>query len=69
MNSILQVALSMLILTARIGVVVILALGFWNMFRGGPGSLSQKLMRARVLVQFVAVILLMIAVALFAPKG
>lgn len=64
-----QTGLSILIVIALAAVVVILGLGFWNMFRGGPGNLSQKLMRARVLVQFIAVILLMIAVAFFAPKG
>ena len=68
-DRIMQIGLSILIVVALVAVVVILGLGFWNMFRGGPGSLSQKLMRARVAVQFVAVILLMIAVALFAPKG
>ena len=64
-----QTGLAILIIIALAAVVVILGLGFWNMFRGGPGSLSQKLMRARVLVQFIAIILLMIAAALFAPKG
>ncbi len=64
-----QTGLAILIVIALAAVVVILGLGFWNMFRGGPGSLSQKLMRARVLVQFIAIVLLMIAVALFAPKG
>lgn len=64
-----QTGLSILIVIALIAVIVILGLGFWNMFRGGPGNVSQKLMRARVIVQFIAVILLMIAVALFAPKG
>lgn len=64
-----QTGLAILIVIALVAVVAILGLGFFNMFRGGPGSLSQKLMRARVLVQFIAIILLMIAVALFAPKG
>ena len=64
-----QTSLAILIIIALATVVVILGLGFWNMFRGGPGSLSQKLMRARVLVQFIAIILLMIAAAFFAPKG
>jgi len=64
-----QTGLAILIVIALAAVVVILGLGFWNMFRGGPGNLSQKLMRARVLVQFIAIVLLMIAVALFAPKG
>ena len=64
-----QTGLSILILIALVAVVVVLALGFWNMFRGGPGNVSQKLMRARVLLQFIAVMLLMLAVFLFAPKS
>jgi hydrogenase/urease accessory protein HupE len=42
-------------------VAVILALGLWNMMRGGSASRSQNLMRWRVGLQFVAVILLMAA--------
>ena len=42
-------------------VAVILLLGLWNMMRGGSPSRSQNLMRARVLVQFVAVIVVMAA--------
>jgi hypothetical protein len=42
-------------------VVLVLALGLFNMLRGGPGSRSQTLMRWRVGLQFVAVILLMLA--------
>jgi len=61
--------LSLLIVAALASVAIILGWGLWNMFRGGDGNLSQKLMRARVLAQFVAIVLLMIAVALFAPKG
>ena len=61
--------LNILIIVAVGAVIVILGMGLWNMFRGGDGNLSQKLMRARVISQFVAVILLMIAVFFFAPKG
>ena len=64
-----QTGLAFLILIVLTAVVVILGLGFWNMFRGGPGSLSQKLMRARVLAQFIAIVLLLLAAAMFAPKG
>ncbi len=64
-----QIALSILILAALAGVVVLLSLGFVNMFKGGSAQVSQKLMRARVVVQFVAIILLMVAVFFFAPKG
>lgn len=40
-------------------VAVILAMGIWNMAKGGSASRSQKLMRYRILAQFVAVILVM----------
>jgi hypothetical protein len=42
-------------------VIVILFLGLWNMMRGGPGNTSQKLMRARVIAQFVAIMVAMAA--------
>lgn len=40
-------------------VTVILLVGLWNMMRGGSSSTSQNLMRARVLAQFAAIILVM----------
>ncbi len=40
-------------------VAVVLALGLINMLRGGDKNTSQKLMRARVLLQLVAVIVIM----------
>lgn len=64
-----QTGLSILIFIALGAVVVILGLGLVNMFRGGSGNLSQKLMRARVIAQAVAIALLMLAVFFFAPKG
>jgi hypothetical protein len=42
-------------------VTVVLLLGLWNMMRGGSSSRSQKLMRWRVILQFVAIIVLMTA--------
>ena len=46
--------------TIAVGVVaVVLLLGLWNMLRGGPANTSQKLMRWRVGLQFVAVVVLM----------
>jgi Hypoxia induced protein conserved region len=59
---------NILALAAMILVVFILGWGLWNMFRGGNPNLSQKLMRARVIVQFVAIILLLLAVYFFAPR-
>lgn len=42
-------------------VAVILLLGLWNMMRGGSGSRSQNLMRARVIAQFGAIVIIMAA--------
>lgn len=40
-------------------VAVVLLLGLANMMRGGSPDRSQKLMRLRVLLQFVAIIVIM----------
>lgn len=40
-------------------VAVVLLLGLMNMMRGGSPNTSQKLMRLRVLLQFVALIIIM----------
>lgn len=40
-------------------VAVVLVLGLLNMMRGGSPNTSQKLMRLRVLLQFVAIIVIM----------
>jgi hypothetical protein len=47
---------------AVIAVAVVLLLGLWNMMRGGSPNTSQKLMRWRVLLQFVAIVIAMVAV-------
>ena len=45
-----------------VGVVaLILLLGLWNMMRGGSSSKSQNLMRARVIAQFAAIVVIMTA--------
>ncbi|MDN5003425.1 twin transmembrane helix small protein [Bradyrhizobium sp. GCM10027634] len=43
-------------------VAVVLLLGLVNMMRGGSPNTSQKLMRWRVLLQFVAIVIAMVAV-------
>ena len=40
-------------------VAVVLVLGLVNMMRGGSANTSQKLMRLRVLFQFVALVIIM----------
>jgi hypothetical protein len=44
---------------AVIAVAIVLLLGLFNMLRGGPASRSQQLMRLRVLLQFIAIIIIM----------
>ena len=44
---------------AIIAVAIVLVLGLVNMMRGGNPNRSQKLMRLRVLLQFVAIIVIM----------
>ncbi|AXS38737.1 twin transmembrane helix small protein [Breoghania sp. L-A4] len=43
-------------------VALVLIAGLWNMMRGGSSSRSQKLMRARVLLQFITIVIVMAAV-------
>ena len=46
-------------------VAVILFMGLWNMFKGGDANRSQMLMRARVIAQFVALVVLLGALYFF----
>jgi len=48
-----------LVPAASIAVAIVLLLGLINMMRGGSPNRSQKLMRLRVLFQFVAIIVIM----------
>jgi hypothetical protein len=57
-----------LIVVALGAVTVVLLAGLVNMMRGGPASTSQKLMRARVLLQFIAVIIVM-TIYYFSTRG
>jgi hypothetical protein len=50
-------------------VAVVLVLGLINMMRGGSPGTSQKLMRWRVGLQFVAVIVILIAIWAKASGG
>jgi hypothetical protein len=47
---------------AIIMVAIILLLGLINMMRGGSPHLSQKLMQMRVLFQFIAIVVIMLAI-------
>lgn len=44
---------------AIVAVAIVLVFGLVNMLRGGSPNTSQKLMRLRVLLQFVAIIIIM----------
>jgi hypothetical protein len=52
-----------LLVPVAIGAVgVVLVLGLANMMRGGSPHTSQRLMRLRVLLQFVAIVIIMLTV-------
>jgi hypothetical protein len=48
-----------LVPAAIVAVAIVLLLGLFNMMRGGSPNCSQQLMRLRVLLQFVAIIVIM----------
>ena len=47
------------VLIALVSVATVLAMGLVNMMRGGSANLSQKLMRWRVGLQFLAIVIVM----------
>lgn len=52
-----------LLVPLAVGVVaVVLILGLANMMKGGSPQTSQKLMRLRVLMQFVALVIIMLTI-------
>jgi heme/copper-type cytochrome/quinol oxidase subunit 4 len=50
---------NILVMVALAAVAIVLLLGLWNMMRGGSANRSQTLMRWRVILQFIAIILIM----------
>ena len=55
--------MSHLMVPIAIGAVaIVLVLGLINLLRGGSPNTSQKLMRMRVLLQFVAIIVTMVTI-------
>jgi hypothetical protein len=56
---------SIITIIALGAVAIILGMGLWNMFRGGDPNLSQKLMRARVIAQAVAIVVILGALYFF----
>lgn len=49
-----------IVLIATAAVAVVLLFGLINMMRGGSPNKSQQLMRARVMLQFVAILVIML---------
>jgi hypothetical protein len=55
--------LSYIVVPIAIGAVaVVLLLGLTNMMRGGSPNTSQRLMRLRVLLQFIALVIIMVTI-------
>jgi Hypoxia induced protein conserved region len=55
--------LSTIIVPIAIGAVaIVLLVGLANMMRGGSPNTSQRLMRLRVLLQFVAIVIIMLTI-------
>jgi hypothetical protein len=53
---------NILAILVMVAVVVVLVRGLLNMMRGGSGNTSNKLMQARVFLQFIALVLILLAV-------
>ena len=53
---------NVLVPIAIIAVAIVLVFGLVNMMRGGSPERSQKLMRLRVLMQFIAIIVIMMTI-------
>lgn len=53
---------TMLVPVAIAAVAIVLVMGLANMMRGGDPNTSQKLMRWRVGLQFVAIVIIVIAI-------
>ena len=62
-----QTLVTIISIVAVLAVAVILFMGLWNMFKGGEGSAnrSQMLMRARVIAQAVAIVVILGALFFF----
>jgi len=54
-----------IVTAALIAVSLVLLAGLWNMLRGTNPNLSQTLMRWRVLLQFLAIVTMLVLVYLF----
>ena len=57
-----EVLIYALVPLALAAVAIVLLFGFLNFARGGSPQTSQKLMRLRVLMQFVALVVIMLTI-------
>ncbi|UUP17137.1 twin transmembrane helix small protein [Nitratireductor thuwali] len=62
-------AFNILAVLVMIAVVFVLIRGLINMMRGGSGNTSNKLMQARVVLQFVAIVLIVLAMYYARSEG
>lgn len=59
-----HLATNVLVAIACGAVAVVLIMGLYNTWRGGDPNLSQRLMRWRIGLQFVAIVIIMAVLAL-----
>jgi hypothetical protein len=64
-----EIFLKLLIAVAMAAVVIVLVRGLINMMRGGSGNTSNKLMQARVFLQFIALVLILLTVWITRKSG
>jgi hypothetical protein len=57
-----SVAIEILAIVAIAAVVIVLVRGLLNMAQGGAPSRSNQLMQARILLQFIAIVLVLLVV-------
>jgi hypothetical protein len=62
MNAMANLLANYVVPVAIAAVALVLVLGLFNMLRGGSPNLSQRLMRWRVVLQFIAIIIIMLTV-------
>jgi hypothetical protein len=55
-------AFNIIAILFMVAVVIVLVRGLVNMMRGGSGNTSNKLMQARVALQFLALVFILLAV-------
>lgn len=60
---------TIIVIVACVVVAVILFMGLWNMFKGNDPNRSQMLMRARVIAQGVALVVILGAFFIFGRGG